>query len=203
MELHTWLIYWLAVAGLSITPGPNSLLALTHGAMYGHKRTLFTISGGVLGFTVQVALSMFGIGALLAASSDALVLLKWIGGAYLVWLGIQLWYAPALNITTTEHMPQKSGWRLFQQGGFSALSNPKALLFFGAFLPQFIDQAHGLMEQFVVMVITLAVTEFFVEYLLARIAHRVRPWLEQKGKRFNQCCGGMFAMIGIALPLSR
>jgi threonine/homoserine/homoserine lactone efflux protein len=96
MALHTWLIYLTAVIGLSLTPGPNGLLALSHGALYGHRKTLYTVAGGVIGFVVLIALSMFGIGALLQASANALITLKWLGGAYLIWLGIQLWRAPAL-----------------------------------------------------------------------------------------------------------
>ena len=94
MELNTWLIYAAAAAGLSLTPGPNGLLALTHGAPHGVRKTLFTIAGGALGFTSVIAVSLFGIGALLAASSELLVVLKWVGGAYLVWLGIGVWRSP-------------------------------------------------------------------------------------------------------------
>ena len=69
MALHTWLIYLVAVIGLSLTPGPNGLLALTHGALYGHRRALWTIVGGISGFVALMGLSMFGIGALLKASA--------------------------------------------------------------------------------------------------------------------------------------
>ena len=85
MDLHIWLLYLVAATGLSLTPGPNSLLALTHGALHGHRRTLWTVGGGALGFAVVIALSMLGIGALLQASASALLVLKWVGGAYLVW----------------------------------------------------------------------------------------------------------------------
>jgi arginine exporter protein ArgO len=71
MDLHTWLIYLLAAIGLSLSPGPNGLLALTHGALHGRGKALFTISGGCLGFVLLIALSMFGIGALLKASGSA------------------------------------------------------------------------------------------------------------------------------------
>ena len=72
MELNTWLLYLVAAIGLSITPGPNSLLAITHGALYGYRLTVFTILGGALGFVLLVALSMLGIGALLKTSAQAL-----------------------------------------------------------------------------------------------------------------------------------
>jgi homoserine/homoserine lactone efflux protein len=90
MAVHTWLIYLLAAIGLSLSPGPNSLLALTHGALHGPRRALYTVSGGVSGFVCIIALSMFGIGALLQASLVWLTVMKWAGGAYLVWLGVQV-----------------------------------------------------------------------------------------------------------------
>ena len=89
MAWSLWWVYLLASVGLSLTPGPNSLLVLAHGALHGRRRTLWTIAGGALGFALLIGLSMLGIGALLRASADALVLLKWGGGAYLVWLGLQ------------------------------------------------------------------------------------------------------------------
>lgn len=203
MALHTWLVYLIAVVGLSLTPGPNGLLALSHGALYGQRKALFTISGGMLGFTLLMALSMFGIGALLQASANALTVLKWIGGAYLLWLGVQLWRAPPVTLRTEGAAPDKSGLALFRQGLLSAISNPKVILFFGAFLPQFLDPGRSLWLQFVIMVLTFVLFEGFVEYLLARLAHRIRPWLERSGKGFNRTCGGMFALMGAALPTLR
>ena len=203
MAWDTWLIYLLAVIGLSLAPGPNGLLALTHGALYGHKKALYTVGGGVIGFIIIIALSMYGIGALLQASSDALVVLKWLGGGYLIWLGIQLWRTPGPHLAANENEPEKRGAALFRLGLLAALSNPKVLLFFGAFLPQFIDPAHDLLPQFFVMAMTFAVVEFLVEYLLVRIAHNIRPLIERSGKRFNRLCGSMFVLIGTALPLAR
>ena len=203
MALHTWLIYLTAVFGLSLTPGPNGLLALTHGALYGHRRALWTISGGMLGFVLLMALSMFGLAALLKASAHALLVLKWLGAAYLIWLGIQLWRAPALHLTPLQSTAPRPGVQLFRQGLLSALSNPKVILFFGAFLPQFLDPTRSLWLQFAVMAGTFAIVEGIVEYLLARTAQRTRPWLERAGSGFNRCCGGLFAAMGLALPLTR
>jgi len=200
---HTWLIYLIAAVGLSLTPGPNSLLALTNGALHGHRRTLWTVAGGALGFVAVIALSMLGIGALLQASASALLVLKWVGGAYLVWLGIQLWRAPPLQLQPSADTPFARRSQLFRQGLFAAVSNPKALLFYGAFLPQFLDPARSLWLQFAVMAGTFAAIECVVEYLLARMAHRIRPVLEGYGKRFNRICGGAFAAMGVALPMTR
>ena len=203
MATQTWLIYVVAVIGLSLTPGPNSLLALTHGALYGHRRTLATIAGGALGFITLIALSMLGIGALLQASADALTVLKWVGGAYLVWLGIQLWRAPAITLALSAGQPVAGAGTLFRQGLLAALSNPKVLLFYGAFLPQFIDPGRDLLVQFAVLAVTFAVVECAVEYLLARLAHRIRPVLTRTGRRFNRLCGGLFATMGVALPMTK
>ena len=147
MELHTWLIYLAAAIGLSLSPGPNGLLALTHGALHGRRKVLYTIFGGAIGFVAVIALSMFGIGALLAASLTWLMIMKWVGGAYLVWLGVQVWRSPPIGIELRRTAEPASGGSLFRQGALSALTNPKGLLFFAAFLPQFIDPAGSAIAQ--------------------------------------------------------
>ncbi len=201
MELNLWLVYLLAVIGLSLSPGPNGLLALTHGALHGRRKALFTVFGGAFGFCTVIALSMFGIGALLQASVLWLTILKWVGGAYLVWLGIQLWRSSPIRIDVVTPAPSRSGWPLFRQGALAAVSNPKAILFFAAFLPQFIDPARSLPLQFIIMAGTFAVVEITYETVVASLAYRIKPWLQKAGKRFNQTCGGVFMAIGIALPL--
>jgi threonine/homoserine/homoserine lactone efflux protein len=203
MALHTWLLYLVAAVGLSLTPGPNSLLVLTHGALHGHRKTLFTVSGGALGFVALIALSMVGIGAVLKASVGALTVLKLLGGAYLVWLGIQLWRAPAIALQSDASQADARGTELFRQGLLTAVSNPKARLFYGAFLPQFIDPSRDLLLQFIIMVIIFVAVEFVVEYLLALLAHRIRPALKRIGKKFNRLCGGMFVAMGVALPMTK
>jgi threonine/homoserine/homoserine lactone efflux protein len=191
----------LAATGLYLSPGPNGLLALTHGALHGRRKALYTIFGGASGFVAVIALSMFGIGALLKASLAWLTVLKWIGGAYLVWLGIQIWRSPAIGVDIGGSVKPRAGWSLFRQGALSALTNPKALLFFAAFLPQFIDPARSLVIQFAVMAGTFAVIEIATEIFIASMAHRLNPWLRRVGRRFNHACGGVFVAIGVALPL--
>jgi homoserine/homoserine lactone efflux protein len=200
MDLGTWIIYLLAATGLSLSPGPNGLLALTHGALHGRRKALYTILGGAFGFVVIIALSLFGIGALLKTSLLWLAVMKWAGGAYLVWLGIQVWRSPAIGIQAGASTPPRAGWSLFQQGALSALTNPKALLFFTAFLPQFVDPARSLLLQFVVMAGTFAAIEVTTEVFIASMAHRISPWFRRVGRRFNKICGGIFIAIGAALP---
>ncbi len=200
MDLQTWLLYTLAAVGLSLTPGPNGLLALTHGALYGTRKTIFTILGGSVGFTAVIGLSMFGIGALLAANVGLLVVLKWLGGAYLVFLGIQVWRSPSLAESRTE-VKSASGGKLFQAGLLSAISNPKGILFFVAFLPQFIEPAGSILIQFLIMAATFVVIEFFYELLVASLADKIQPWLRRVGKNFNRVFGSVFIAIGALLPL--
>jgi len=201
MELHTWLIYLLAATGLSLSPGPNGLLALTHGALHGRRKALYTVAGGACGFVIVIALSMFGIGALLQASLTWLTVMKWVGGLYLVWLGIQVWRSPPIGVDVRGAPAPRAPWSLFRQGALSALTNPKGLLFFAAFLPQFIDPHRSLWLQFVIMASTFAVIEITTELFIASMAHRISPWLKRVGRRFNQACGGVFVAIGAALPL--
>jgi homoserine/homoserine lactone efflux protein len=198
METHTWLVYLAAATGLSLSPGPNGLLALTHGALHGRRMAAWTVAGGALGFATIIALSMFGIGALLRTSIGWLVVMKLVGGAYLLWLGIQLWRAPALQLEVAA-ATRVDGRTLARQGFLSAVTNPKGILFFAAFLPQFIDPAHSLLTQFWIMAGTFVAVEIATEMFIASAAHRVRPWLARAGRRFNKACGGIFALIGIAL----
>ena len=199
MELSTWLLYTAAAAGLSLTPGPNGLLALTHGALYGTKRTIATILGGSVGFATIIGLSMFGIGALLAANAELIFWLKWLGGAYLVFLGIQVWRSEPLGTAAVDG--RSTAGKLFQAGLLSAITNPKGILFFVAFLPQFIEPSESLFLQFAIMAATFVVIEFFYEIAVASAAYKIQPWLKRVGKNFNRVFGSVFIAIGILLPL--
>ena len=201
MDPQTWLIYLVAALGLSLSPGPNGLLALTHGALYGWRRTLSTIAGGAVGFTILIALSLFGISALLQSTLIGLTILKLVGGAYLIWLGIQVWRAPPVGETLAPVLRNSRKRTLFRQGALSAVTNPKGILFFAAFLPQFVDTQRELVLQFVLMAATFVLVEIVTELCLASLAQRIRPWLQRVGQRFNQVCGGLFMTIGLALPL--
>lgn len=201
MEFTNWLIYFVAVVGLTLTPGPNGLLALTHGALYGSKRTIATILGGSVGFATVIGLSMFGIGALLIASAQLLIVLKIVGGAYLIWLGIVVWRSEAIGEAKQSFDKNVKASSLFRQGALAALTNPKGILFFVAFLPQFIDPTLSLMTQFIVMALSFVIIEFIYEYVVASLADRIKPWLARFGKKVNRVFGGIFIAIGIALPL--
>ena len=199
MDLEIWFLYVVTCFGISVVPGPNALLVLTHGALHGKRKALFTISGGVLGLIAMLSLCALGLGALIQASVSLFAFLKILGGLYLIWLGVSLWRAAPMSIDTSD-MVNGSNGRLFRQGLLAAVSNPKALLLFTAFIPPFLDPARNLVIQTIVIALTYAATEFLVEFAVAFAAHRVRPWLARMGQRFNRLCGGFFMIFGAALP---
>jgi len=198
VTLEFWTVYALAAIGLSLTPGPNGLLSLTHGVRFGIARTVFTVLGGVSGFMVLVAASLAGLGALLAASEAAFIVTKWIGAAYLVYLGIRLWRAPPPMVSTpaAENLAETGAARLFVQGFLVAVSNPKALIFFAAFLPQFMVPGASYWLQFAVLGGTFAAVEFCYELVLAGMAQKIAPWLGRHGRWFNRIAGSTFVGIG-------
>jgi len=198
MSFDVWMLYAAAAVGLSLTPGPNGLLSLTNGMRYGLRRTFFTVIGGCIGFLVLIAASMAGMGALLATSETAFVFAKWVGAAYLIYLGIKTWSAPAPQVQDchTNSTDEQTAFRLFGQGFLVAVSNPKGLIFFAAFLPQFFDpQAYWLL-QFLILGGTFVTVEFIYELTLAGAAQRIAPWLGKHGRWFNRAAGATFVGIG-------
>ena len=115
---------------------------------------------------------------------------------------MQVWRAPPIGAEVSTSSGGRQGlWTMFRQGALCAVTNPKGLLFFAAFLPQFVDPTRSLLLQFALMAATFVGIEIVTEMTLAGTAHRIRPWLQRVGRRFNQACGGVFAAIGVALPL--
>ncbi len=202
MSLELWLVYCVAAAGLSLTPGPNGLLSLTHGACFGFRPTVATVMGGALGFFLLIAASLAGMGALLAASERAFTITKWVGAAYLVYLGFRIWRAPSPAIERAGASPGAGAakpWRMFREGFLVAVSNPKALIFFAAFLPQFMTPGVPFPVQLAVLGGTFVLVEIVYELVLAGLAQRIAPWLARHGRWFNRAAGATFVGIGGAL----
>jgi homoserine/homoserine lactone efflux protein len=202
MTLEFWLFYVLTSVGLSLTPGPNGLLALTHGARFGFRPTIFTVLGGGLGFFLLIAASLAGLGALLAASERAFSVAKWMGAAYLIYLGIRVWRAAPPAVPTIEAIAVRQEARpttLFREGFLVAISNPKGLIFFAAFLPQFMVPGLSDITQLAILGGTFVAVEVAYELLLARAAQRLAPWLGRHGKLFNRTAGTAFLGMGALL----
>jgi threonine/homoserine/homoserine lactone efflux protein len=218
MTLTTYLLYLAAVAVLVLTPGPTMLMSITNAAIHGTPRALLSAAGSVTAVLGVMLLSSMGLGALLAASETAFTALKIVGAAYLIYLGITTFrsadravFAPSDNGAAHAHASQpnasqkKSPRTLFLQGWLVGASNPKALLFFSAFFPQFIDPATGWVPQFAVLATTFVVIEFSVLSLCCVFAARLAPWLRQPGRArwFNRVSGSLFAAMGALLLLVR
>jgi homoserine/homoserine lactone efflux protein len=203
MSVELWLVYCVAATGLSLTPGPNGLLVLTHGMRFGVRRTIFTALGGVSGFFLLVAASLAGLGALLAASEQAFTIAKWVGAVYLVYLGVRTWRAPAPHLlpipTARQGNERRGSLQLFGDGFLVAISNPKALIFFAAFLPQFMQAGVPYWLQLAVLGGTFVLVEFIYELVIASAAQRVAPWLGHNGRLFNRIAGCTFVAIGAML----
>jgi threonine/homoserine/homoserine lactone efflux protein len=137
----------------------------------------------------------------LAASAELLIVLKWVGGAYLVFLGIQVWRSPAIGSLPGSSAAVVTRTKVFRQGFLAAVSNPKGILFFVAFLPQFLVTDSPLLIQFAIMTLTFVGIEIITETVIALGSEKVQPFLAKFGKRVNQTFGGVFVVIGIALPL--
>jgi threonine/homoserine/homoserine lactone efflux protein len=203
MTFDWWLILVLAAVAISLTPGPNALLALDHGARFGLGRAGFTVTGAVLGMVALIGAAMAGLGALLLASETLFTAVKWVGAAYLIWLGVQLWRAPGFAAHARAAAPGTiSPARAFGTGAAVMLSNPKTILFFTTFLPQFMLPGVPLVAQFAVVAVTLAVVELGVEVMLAASAGRLAPWLARHGRTFNRITGGAFVGIGAMVALT-
>lgn len=202
MTIEVWLVYFLTAIGLSLTPGPNGLLALTHGANFGLRPTINTILGGALGFLLLIAASLAGMGALLAASEQAFTVAKFIGAGYLIFLGVRLWRAPEISISdvlSDVRAHHRKPSRLFSEGLVVSVSNPKGIIFFAAFLPQFMVPGMSFLMQLVVFGGTFVVVETVYELALAGLAQRIAPWLSRWGRWFNRATGSAFIGIGAAL----
>ena len=144
MSLELWLAFVAASAILLAIPGPTILIVVSYALGHGRRAALSTVAGVALGDFTAMTCSMLGLGALLATSAMLFTALKWLGAAYLVWLGIKLWRAPpTLGAAGAEGeagaAPELRPWRMFGHAYVVTALNPKSLVFFVAFLPQFLD----------------------------------------------------------------
>jgi len=202
MPLSTYLIYLVAVLLLTVTPGPTMLMTLTNSVNHGPWRALASLSGSLAANMVIMMLSALGLGALLSASEAAFVTLKAIGAAYLIWLGVKTFHSGS-GLQLGEGAPPRRS--LFLQGVLVGGSNPKSLLFFTAFFPQFIDANVPFMPQFLLLSLTFVFGDFVILGAGAFGVGRIAPWLKQSHvvRWINRVCGGLFALLGGLLLLAR
>lgn len=157
MPLDHYLAFVAASAILLAIPGPTVLLVISYALGHGRRAALGTVAGVTLGDFTAMTASMLGLGALLSASAMIFTALKWVGAAYLVYLGIKLWRAPVNGGTSSGIEPAANSRRIFLHAYAVTALNPKSIVFFVAFLPQFLDPASPLPAQMVIFEMTFLV----------------------------------------------
>jgi len=176
MALDHWLAFVAASAVLLAIPGPTVLLVISYALGHGRRSASSTVAGVALGDFTAMTASMLGLGALLATSAALFTGLKWVGAAYLVYLGVKLWRAPVGVAGSVEAVvPMERPGRIFLHAYAVTALNPKSIVFFIAFLPQFLDGARAVVPQLVIFEVSflaLATGNALTYALLAAAARR-------------------------------
>jgi homoserine/homoserine lactone efflux protein len=206
MHWQTWLLFVMTETVLSMTPGPAVLYVLSQALRRGASKSVWA-SGGILSANgVYFALSATSLGAILVASYKIFFLIKWVGAAYLIYLGLQsiLSKAPVLTLPETG-LRSMGGWRILRDGFFVQGANPKALLFFTAILPQFIDPHHAIAYQVLILGVSSVLVEFTVLFVYGQLAGRALA--AARNPRFeswtNRIAGSFLIMAGLGLARLR
>jgi threonine/homoserine/homoserine lactone efflux protein len=203
MELNVYLAFVIATAFMISLPGPSVLLTVAHSISFGWRHALFTVAGATAGIAVQLLIATIGLASLLTVAAEVFEWVRWVGAAYLIYLGIQQWRKASQPLTTDHSAVSKIN--LFVQGVIVTIPNPKSLIFIAAFLPQFIDSTQPLGTQFTIIVPTFLIITFFVTSLWALAAGRASIFLRsQKAIRsVLRTAGGLMVMAGVGLALAR
>jgi len=202
MELSTWLAFFVASWAISISPGAGAVAAMSAGLNHGFARGYMMTLGLVLGILVQVAVVGAGLGALIAASSLAYSLVKWLGVAYLVFLGIKQWRAPLQPMVAERAdgaLPSRRA--LILRGLVINTANPKTTVFLLAVVPQFLDLAHALGPQYGLIGATIAFTDLVVMAGYTALAAKVLRLLKspRQLRAMNRTFGSLFVAAGLLL----
>ena len=199
MTLALWFGFLLAAILIAVTPGPGAVLSMSVGVRHGYFSALKAIFGLQAAILTHLVIVALGLGAILAASDTAFAVTKLVGAAYLVWLGVQKWREPAAP--DPETLVTLRPENLFAQGLLVNLTNPKAIIFVGALVPQFIDATQPIFVQYLIIAATLCVTDIIVMSAYALAAVKVSHWLNQPAsvRLQNRIFGGFFVLAGAFL----
>ena len=202
MALSVWLTFFTASWAISISPGAGAVAAMSAGLNHGFGRGYMMTIGLVLGILVQVAVVGLGLGALIAASSLAYALVKWLGVAYLVFLGIKQWRAPAVPMVSEAATGELVSRRqLILRGLAINTANPKTTVFLLAVVPQFLDLGRALGVQYAIIGATIAFTDLVVMAGYTALAAKVLRLLKSSRqiRAMNRTFGSLFVAAGLLL----
>lgn len=209
MDSAAYLAFVAATAVMIALPGPSVMLTVAHGISYGWRRALATVAGATAGIAVQLAVAALGLSALLRGVASALEWVRWLGVAYLAYLGVMMCAragaAPGADARADSEAPGKAAEGLFAQGLAVTVPNPKSLVFIAAFLPQFLDAGRSLAAQFAVIVPTFLVITFTVTSMWALAAGKARRFLRspRAARAASFASGVLMLAAGAALALAR
>ena len=189
-----------ATAILMLIPGPNVALIVANSLAYGARAGLATVAGTSAAMAAQLAIVALGMTTLLGALGQAFEILRWLGAAYLVWLGVRAWRAPAEDLGPTRAVSPR---RTFGRGFFVSLTNPKTLAFYAAFLPQFLEPSAPLGRQMAILSVTFVSTAFVIDGGWAILAGRARSLIGRFGRLRNRATGAVLVGAAMGLALAR
>ena len=204
MNTATLLLYTTSCLIGALIPGPTSLLAMANGTSRNGRLVAVGMAGAALSDILIIAAVGLGLGAMLMASQNLFLALKWLGVAYLAWLGIQLWRSQPRALDPAAMAGGSRGAEVFWRSFSVALTNPKVLLFFTAFLPQFIDPSQPTLMQYALLALVSAVVDILVMGLYAAGGVQAAKVLTQTGmRRLNRCCGATMLSLAAFLAVYR
>ncbi|MEZ8655867.1 LysE family translocator [Vibrio splendidus] len=203
MEIWKLLLFIPACFALNMTPGPNNLLSMNNARCYGFQAAFVAGLGRILAFSGMIALAASGLAVVLYTSETLFFLIKLFGAMYLLWIAFNLWRSQASPVADIER--NKNWFGLVKQEFALAAGNPKAILIFTAFLPQFVDVSANVDTQFFVLGSTFLVLEMLAISIYAAFGLYLRNWFSkpQMAKRFNKACSVFLALSGANLLVSR
>ncbi|MBI1213910.1 MAG: LysE family translocator [Alphaproteobacteria bacterium] len=202
MSMNLYLAFVAASLALALMPGPNVALIVSNSVAYGPRSGLLTVAGTSSAMIPQLTIVTLGLAGVLEFMSHWFEVLRWIGVAYLIYLGIEALRAPVADLGAAKPEP-KSPCAIYAKGLFVSLTNPKTLLFFGAFLPQFVDPKGNAVAQLALLSATFLTVCTMVDAAWAMAAGRARPLLARAGRWTNRVTGGVLITAAAALALSR
>lgn len=206
VELQVWLALLGAVIAIAISPGPGAILSMATGLTHGVRRSYWTITGLETGLMVQLTLVAVGLGAALSKSVLAFTVIKWLCVAYLVYLAVRQWRTAAINLDTQlDRGGDPRRVAMYTRGLLVNITNPKGLVFLLAVVPQFVDPAAPLVQQYLVIGVTMVVVDLIVMGCYAGLASRLIRVLSsaRQQKLLNRTFSGLFAAAAVGLSLMR
>ena len=203
MLFQTWIAFFLASCLIAISPGSGAVLSMSHGLSYGVRRTSATILGLEIALVTVLVIAGAGVGSLLVASEAAFNTIKFLGAAYLIYLGWSQWRAPVHVAEGKRAQPAASStlWQRVFTGFLTNATNPKGIVFMVAVLPQFINHQQALWLQLLVMAVTMVVVDLVVMHGYAFAASRMQRFFSDARalKVQNRFFGGILMLVGAGL----